>query len=95
MSKWHKSTGSFQTPPLKDPYHPNQPLATTLPEKRAVLARNLLQNPLEVEDIPLNTPAVPSTALPFPTILITDVERAILQTGNTAPRADKISTGVL
>jgi ribonuclease HI len=95
MSKWHKSTGSFQTPPLKDPFHPNQPLATTLPEKRAVLARNLLQNPSEVEDIPLNSPAVPSAALPFPTILITDVERAILQTGNTAPGADEISTGVL
>ena len=95
MSKWHKSMGSFQPPPLKDPYSPNQPLATSLAEKRAVLARNLLQNPSEVEDIPLNAPAVPSMALPFPTVLITDVERAILRTGNTAPGADEIPTGVL
>jgi hypothetical protein len=73
MSKWHKSTDSFQTPPLKDPLSPDLPTATALPAKRAVLARNLLQNQAEAGDIPLDTPAVSQTALPFPEITITDI----------------------
>jgi ribonuclease HI len=95
ISKWHKSMGSYRSPPLKDPSSPNMPLATTLPEKRAVLARNLLHNPSEVGDTPLDAPTVPITALPFPTVLDTDVERAILRTRNTAPGADEIPTCIL
>jgi hypothetical protein len=95
MSKWHKSTGSFQSPPLQDPLSPGLPPATTLPEKRAVLVRNLLQRQAEAGDIPLDAPAVPATALPFPEVNTTDVERAILRAGNTAPGADEIPTRIL
>jgi hypothetical protein len=94
MSKWHKSTGSFQTPPLRDPLSPELPPATTLLAKRAVLARNLLQNQAEAGDIPLDSPAVPQTALPFPEITITDIERTVLQTRNTSPGADEVPTTI-
>jgi hypothetical protein len=95
MSKWHRSTGSYRSPPLRDPSSPDQPPAVSLPDKRAVLVRNLLQNTAEAGDIPLDTPAVPSTSLPFPDVLDTDVERAILRTGNTAPGLDEIPTCIL
>jgi hypothetical protein len=95
MSKWHRSTGSYRSPPLRDPSSPDQPPAVSLPDKRAVLVRNLLQNTAEAGDIPLDTPVVLSTSLPFLDVLDTDVERAILRTGNTAPGLDEILTCIL
>ena len=95
MTKWHKSKGSYCNPPLKDPLFPSQLPATSLPDKRDVLAKNLLQNTSEIGDIPLDAPAVPCTALPFPLVQDIDVERAILQAGNTAPGADEIPTSTL
>src|SRR6201990_1382695 len=95
MSKWHKSAGSFQMPPLKDPQPPTQPPAACLPAKRAVLAKNLLQRQADAGDIPLDAPTVPSTTIPFPEVGATDVERAILRAGNTAPGVDEIPTALL
>ncbi|EED16647.1 transposon I factor, putative [Talaromyces stipitatus ATCC 10500] len=95
MSKWHKSTGTFRSPPLKDPLRPSSLPAVTIYEKRDVLVRNLLQNSAEAGDIPLDSPAVPITSLYFPDILMSQVEESILQAGNTAPGVDEIPTCIL
>lgn len=95
MTKWHKSTGSYRSPPLKDPLRPDSPLAVALQEKRDILSRNLLQNMAEAGDIPLDTPAVPSCSLPFPDITMAQVEKSILQAGNTTPGADELPTCIV
>ncbi|EED17319.1 hypothetical protein TSTA_111550, partial [Talaromyces stipitatus ATCC 10500] len=95
MSKWHKSTGTFRSPPLKDPLRPNSFPAATIHEKRDVLVRNLLQNLAEAGDILLDSPAVPTTSLYFPDITMVQVEESVLQAGNTAPSSDKIPTCIL
>ena len=56
MAGWHKSTGSFRSPPLRDPMNPGSEPAVTLATNREVLARNLLQNVAEAEGIPMDTP---------------------------------------
>ncbi|EED16913.1 reverse transcriptase, putative [Talaromyces stipitatus ATCC 10500] len=95
MSKWHKSTGTLRSPPLKDPLRPNSFPAVATHEKRDVLVRNLLQNSAEAGDIPLDSPAVPTTSLYFPDISMIQVEESVLQAGNTAPGADEIPTCIL
>ncbi|KAI1000662.1 hypothetical protein K3495_g7528, partial [Podosphaera aphanis] len=66
MVNWHRSVGSFRSPPLKDPLNPTAAPAVSLEDKRDVLSRNLLQNTSEANDIPLDSPAVGCSALPFP-----------------------------
>jgi hypothetical protein len=100
MTKWHKSTGTYHSPPLRDPQnrdprHRDRPLATTPLAKRTVLVNNLLRNTAEAGDIPMDCPTAPTTALPFPEVTELAIEQAILQAGNTAPGADEIPTGVL
>jgi hypothetical protein len=95
MCKWHKLAGSYRSPLLLDPLSPESQLAVSLLDKRDVLARNLLQNSSVAADIPLDTLTIPSIALPFPLVQDSNVERAILQAGNTVPRADKILTCIL
>ena len=95
MTKWHKSVGSYQSPPLKDPQHPGGPLAVSPAAKRAVLINNLLQNTASAGDIPIDCPTASVTALPFPEITESAIERAILQAGNTAPGEDEIPTCIL
>jgi hypothetical protein len=95
MAKWHRTTGSYRSPPMKDPQQPNSPLAIDTQGKRDILARNLLQNSTETGDIPINTPAVPSSSLPFPDISMTQVERAVLDAGNTTPGSDELPTSIL
>jgi ribonuclease HI len=95
ISKWHKSVGSYRSPPLKDPLRPNEPPAVSTQEKRDILVRNLLQNSAEAGDIPLDCPAVPSATLPFPEISMAQVEKAILKAGNTAPGEDELQTNIL
>ena len=95
ISKWHKSTGSYRSPPLKDPQRPDNPPAIALHEKQDILVRNLLQNTAEAGDIPMDTPTVPSCSLPFPDITMAQAEKAVLQAGNTTPGSDKIPTCIL
>jgi ribonuclease HI len=95
MSKWHKSSGTFRSPPLKDPQHPTSPLAVSPLDKRTVLVNNLLRNTAEVGDIPMDCPTAPSATLPFPVVTEADIERSILRAGNTAPGADEIPTCIL
>lgn len=95
MMKWHKSTGSYRSPPMKDPSNPDGPLATTLADKRDILLRHLLQEAAEVGDIPLDSPTAPATALPFPEITSQEISKAILGVGSTTPGEDEITTTVL
>ncbi|KAI0996688.1 hypothetical protein K3495_g11494 [Podosphaera aphanis] len=95
IAKWHKSKGTFRTPPLKDPLSPEAPLAESIDDKRNVLARNLLRNQSDVEDIPLLTPTTARTSLPFPELTIEEVSNSILGAGNTTPGKDEIPTSVL
>ena len=95
MTKWHKSTGSYHSPPLKDPQHLDRPPATTPLAKQTVLINNLLQNTAEAGDVPIDCPTAPTASLPFPEITELAIEQAILQAGNTAPGIDEIPTCVL
>lgn len=95
ISKWHKTTGSFHSPPLKDPLHPNRPLATGTPEKRTILINNLLKRDTEVGDIPIDCPTVPTKQLPPPIINAQAIQNAVLLAGNTAPGADELPTAIL
>jgi ribonuclease HI len=80
---------------MKDPQHPDRPLAATLQEKRDILARTLLQNSAAARDITLDTPAVSHCSLPFPDITMAQVEKAVLQAGNTTPGSDELSTSII
>ena len=95
MSKWHKSAGSYRSPPLNDPSRPDEPPAVSIHEKRDLLVCNLLQNTAEAGDIPLDCPAVPNASLPFPEITMVQVEKAILKADNTAPGEYELSTNIL
>jgi hypothetical protein len=95
MSKWHKSTGSYCSPPLRDPLRLDSPPAVALEEKRDILAQNLLYNTAEAGDILLDTPTVPSNLLPFPNITMAQAETAVLCAGNTTPGADELPTCIL
>ncbi|EDN95206.1 hypothetical protein SS1G_11082 [Sclerotinia sclerotiorum 1980 UF-70] len=95
ISKWHKTTGSFHSPPLKDPLHPNRPLATGTPEKQTILINNLLKRDTEIGDIPIDCPTVPTKQLPPPIINVQAIQNAVLLAGNTAPEADELPTAIL
>ncbi|KAI0997366.1 hypothetical protein K3495_g10818 [Podosphaera aphanis] len=95
MTKWHRSIGSFRTPPLKDPLNPGATLATTIEEKRDVLARNLLHMTSDAGDIPLDSPAVSLHNLPFPDITDGEIKNSVFSAGNTAAGEDEIPTAVL
>jgi hypothetical protein len=94
MSKWHKTTGSYRSPPMKDPLRPDNPPAVALHEKCDILARNLLQNSAEAGDIPLETPAVPTCSLPFLDITMAQIEKAVLYTGNTTLGSDELPISI-
>jgi hypothetical protein len=51
MTKWHKSTGTYRSPPFKDPQNPTHSLAADTSDKRDILIRNLLSNTAEAGDI--------------------------------------------
>ncbi|KAI9039460.1 reverse transcriptase [Aspergillus affinis] len=95
MSKWHKTTGSYRSPPMKDPLQPDCPPAVDIQEKRDILARNLLQNSAEAGDIPSDTPTVSSRSLPFPGVSMAQAEKAVLHAGNTTPGSDGLPTSIL
>lgn len=95
MAKWYKSTGSYRTPPLRDPLNPDEPPASTIEQKRGILIRNLLRNMAEAGDIPMDAPTVACRALPFPALTPECVFEAVCKAGNTAPGADGIPTAIL
>ncbi|KAI0991336.1 hypothetical protein K3495_g16851, partial [Podosphaera aphanis] len=95
IAKWQKSRGQFISPPLRDPNDPDGPLAQSPESKGDLLARCLLSNQSEVEDIPLTSAAVASTSLPFSKITSEEISRSILRAGNTTPGKDQIPTAVL
>ena len=95
MTKWHKSTGTYRSPPLKDPTNPTSPRDVSLKEKREVLARNLLQNTAEAGDIAVDCPTVATASLPFPLITLAEIRRSVLGAASTSPGEDELPTKVL
>ncbi|KAI1001738.1 hypothetical protein K3495_g6468 [Podosphaera aphanis] len=95
ISKWHKSTGFYNSPPLKDPRFQDKAPATTLAEKREIFAANLLVNPAEAGDIPLDAPSVSVRTLPFPPLSPQEVRDTLLKADNTASGLDEIPTAIL
>ncbi|KAI0991199.1 hypothetical protein K3495_g16988 [Podosphaera aphanis] len=95
MTKWHKSSGSYRSSPLKDPRFPDKPLSTSIDEKREVLAGNLLANLAHVEDIPMDAPSVQVRNISFPPLTRHEIQESILKAGNKAPGSDEISTTIL
>ncbi|EDO02463.1 hypothetical protein SS1G_04939 [Sclerotinia sclerotiorum 1980 UF-70] len=95
MTKWHRSSGSFHSPPMKDPMEPDATPATGTLDKQRILINNLLRRTTEVGDIPTDCPTVPSIALPSPVINELSIREAVLGAGNTAPGADELPTSIL
>ncbi|CCU79231.1 reverse transcriptase, putative [Blumeria hordei DH14] len=95
MVNWHRTIGSFRTPPLKDPTNPGGPPANTLQEKRDVLARNLLQNVSEVADVALDVLSVDTASLTLPDLMPAEIKDSVIKAGNTAPGEDEIPTAIL
>lgn len=97
MEGWHRSTGAFQTPPLRDPDNPAI-LASRPQEKRDLLARILLKNAATSGDERAEIPELQSEAqskLLFPHITMEEVRASVLNAGNTTPGPDGITTSVL
>ncbi|KAI0992648.1 hypothetical protein K3495_g15537, partial [Podosphaera aphanis] len=95
MVNWHRSVGSFRTPPLRDPTNAAAAPVVSLEDKRDVLTRNLLRNTSEADDIPLDAPTVGRAILPFPDLTLHEIRDSILGAGNTAPGEDEIPTAIL
>ncbi|CCU74408.1 reverse transcriptase [Blumeria hordei DH14] len=85
MVNWHRTVGSFRTPPLKDPTNPGAPPANTLQEKRDVLARNLVQNASEVADVASDVPSVGTASLTVPDLTPAETKDSVINSGNTVP----------
>ncbi|KAI1007062.1 hypothetical protein K3495_g1149 [Podosphaera aphanis] len=81
-TKWHKSTGTFRSSPLKDTRFPEFPSAVTLTENIKVMVDNLLVNSAE-------------TTLPFPPLTLEEIRRSGLNAGNTSTGADEVPTAIL
>lgn len=93
MVGWHKLTGNYGTPPLKDP--DTGDYAYSQQAKRNLLRSALLQNRAEAPDVPICTNNNHLPLLPFPDITDHEVEKAVLSVSNTAPGNDQITTDIL
>src|SRR5271167_3938473 len=95
MTKWHKSTGAYRSPPFTDLQNPSIGLAADIDKKRDILVCNLLTNTAEVGDIPFDSPTTATCNIEFPPVTVTDIQKAILRARNTTLGQDKIPTAVL
>ena len=85
MTKWHKSTGAYRSPPFTDLENLHAGLVADIDKKRDILIRNLLTNSAEVGDIPFDSPTAATRKINFPPVIVTDIQKAILEAGNTTP----------
>src|SRR5438045_6567719 len=95
MTKWHKTTGAYHSPPFTDLQNLHLGLAASMEEKRDILVWNLLTNTAEAGDIPFDSPTMATHKINFPPIMVADICKVILKAGNTAPGLDKIPTAIL
>src|SRR5438045_1509558 len=95
MTKWHKTTSAYCSPPFTDPQNLHLGLAASMEEKQDILVRNLLTNTAKAGDIPFNSPTMATRKINSPPITVADICKAILKAGNTAPGLDEIPTAVL
>ncbi|KZL65521.1 endonuclease reverse, partial [Colletotrichum incanum] len=95
MVRWHKATGSFQTPPLRDENNPATVISRPK-EKRDLFARVLLRNAAISANIPAESPGPRLEAkLPSPKVTKDEIQTAIFSAGSTTPGSDGITTAVL
>lgn len=95
IKRWHKSTGTFRSIPLKDKLYPDNPPATTTSEKKEILILNLITKHTEAGDIPIDTAKVSRSSFYFPEISKEEVREIMLRAGNTAPGKDEGLTAIL
>jgi ribonuclease HI len=95
MTKWHKSTGAYRSPPFTDPENLHASLVADIDKKRDILIRNLLTNSAEVGDIPFDSPTAATCKIDLPPVTVTDIRKAILKARNTTPGQDEIPTAIL
>lgn len=91
LTNWHKAEPNYPSPPLRGP---NGPVADT-GEKIQLLRETLLNRHLQVEDVPLDTPAVPARALPWGRVHPDEAFKAICQVSSTTPGLDEIPVAAL
>ncbi|OHW97570.1 endonuclease reverse transcriptase [Colletotrichum incanum] len=95
MVGWHKATGSFQTPPLRDGSNPATVISRPK-EKRDLFAHVLFRNAAISADTPAVSPGPRLEAkLPFPHVTKDEVQTSIFSAGSTTPGSDGITTAVL
>ena len=73
MTKWHKSTGAYHSPPFTDLENLHAGLVADIDKKRDILIRNLLTNSAKVGNIPFNSPTATTYKINFPPIIVTDI----------------------
>jgi|SRR5271163_203051 len=95
MTKWHQSTGTYRSPPLKDPQHSERPSARSLEEKRNLLVSELLINIAEAGDISSTFPMAATHSIDFPPIIPKDIYKSVLEARNIALKADEIPIAIL
>ena len=95
MTKQHKSTSTYQSPPFKDLQNLTHSLVADTLDKRDILIQNLLSNTAEARDIPFDAPVALVRSINFLAITTADICKAILGASNTALGQDKISTTIL
>ncbi|KAI0994911.1 hypothetical protein K3495_g13269, partial [Podosphaera aphanis] len=91
--RWHNSSPRYQSPPLhlgEDTrlFHDPQDKARLL--YSALLCRNL-----DMDDIPFETPAVPSRDIPWQTISNSEALNATCRVSSTSPREDELTSSCL
>lgn len=93
MVKWAHSAGSFYSPALQD--EAAGVVRIEPREKRDLLQQVLLQKAACQEDVPTSWPNNFPERLPFPEPTAHEIQNSLLNTGNTTPGTDKVSTEVL
>ena len=70
-------------------------LVASVEEKQDILVQNLFTNIAKASDIPFDSLTIAIYKIDFLYIIATDIYKAILEAGNTAPSQDKISIAIL
>lgn len=89
--RWHSRQPKFHSPPLRS----DNGMASTVPEKAAVLHEALLSRHLDAEDIAEDTSAVPDRIMAWNAITEEEIYNATCRTHSTTPGLDELPTNVL
>jgi len=92
IAGWHKLTGRYNTIPLSDG---DGHLAVTIEDKARLLRRKVLTEAACTYDIQHDDSTPGTEHLPFPPPEEPEIQRALLEAGNTTPGDDEISVPLL